>query len=358
MLLETTAGKQPTEPSNRLPPDEVLFGRSAAMARVKLHAQKVCRTSLSVLLYGDGGTGKEVMARWIHANSSMSGGEFVSVNCAAIPHALLECELFGYERGAFTGARTAKEGRVETADNGTLFLDAIAELEPGLQSKLLHFLENGCFSRIGDLNERRVNARVVCATSKNLEEEVAANRFRADLFHRVNVVQLRLPRLRERVEDLPVLAEYFRSRYMKQFEREAEPLTAEMLGELQDQNWQGNIRELANSIARYVLIGPEATLERKPMKPALAGRVPEDQGRVSLKRIAADAIREMEHRVILEALRANRWNRRKAAEALKISYRALIYKIRDAGLAHRVARPDLDSDERGKAQLPNKGRPV
>ena len=346
MASEPTNGKHHADGRHELPPDEVLFGKSAAMASLRMRAQKVCATSVQVLLCGDGGTGKEVLARWIHANSGVSSGPFISVNCAAIPNALLESELFGFEKGAFTGARAAKEGRVELANNGTLFLDEIAELESSLQSKLLHFLQDGTFSRIGDVEERRANARVICATSKNLEEQVAAKRFRADLFHRVNVVQLRLPRLRERIEDLPVLAEYFRAKYMKQFEREAEPLTREVLSYLQELSWQGNIRELGNEIARYVLMGPEGAMESDLPKRAMRSRTraAKEAGIMPLKRIAAEAIREMERRVILEALRANRWNRRKAAEALKISYRALIYKIRDAGLAHRVARPAADSE--------------
>jgi two-component system, NtrC family, response regulator AtoC len=351
MAVEARNTKQQADLRHLLPPDAILFGRSAAMASLRLRAQKVCATNIQVLLSGDGGTGKEVLARWIHANSKVSSGPFVSVNCAAIPGALLESELFGYEKGAFTGARAAKQGRVELADNGTLFLDEIAELESNLQSKLLHFLQDGSFSRIGDVEERRVNARVICATSKNLEEQVAAKKFRVDLFHRVNVVQLRLPRLRERIEDLPMLAEYFRSQYMKQFEREAEPLTPEILRYLQGLSWQGNVRELANEIARYVLIGPDGAVEREiPKRTIRPWAATKDGGTIPLKRIAAEAVREMERQVILEALRANRWNRRKAAEALKISYRALIYKIRDAGLAHRAQRPDADVSN-GSASL-------
>jgi len=345
--------KQHTDGRSELPPDEVLFGHTEVMASVRQRAQKVCATDVPILLSGDGGTGKEVLARWIHANSSVSSGPFVSVNCAAIPDALLESELFGYEKGAFTGARTAKEGRVELAEGGTLFLDEIAELEPAVQSKLLQFLQDGGFSRIGDVTERRANARVICATSKDLAEQVAAKRFRADLFHRVNVVQLRLPRLSERLEDVPILAEHFRSRYTKQFEREAQPLTAEMLRYLQNQSWQGNIRELGNGIARYVLIGPEATLQPEPGKEqAWEKHAPKDVGCVPLKRIAADAIRET-GRVILEALRASRWNRREAAEQLKISYRSLIYKIRHAGIGQRNPR----AGSRGSvARNPENGR--
>lgn len=329
-------GKKPALGKD-LPPVEVLFGCSRAMAVVRARAEKICYTGVQVLLGGDGGTGKEVLARWIHANSAVANGPFVTVNCAAIPRTLLESELFGYEKGAFTGARNAKPGRVEQSENGTLFLDEIGEMEPELQCKLLHFLQDGSFSRIGDLTERRVNARVICASSRDLEEQVAAKRFRADLYHRINVVQLRLPPLRERSEDIPMLAEYFRSRYEIQFGRKAEPLTRQIIEYLKGRKWPGNIRELANCIARHVLVGPEATIdhETQPRRPAELPSIAVKSGSVPLKRIASEAIRELERTVILEALRANRWNRRKTAQSLKISYRTLIYKIRDVGLAHR-----------------------
>ena len=347
MSFERAANAKKPALGRDFPPAEVLFGCSRAMTALRLRAEKICSTSVQVLLYGDGGTGKEVLARWIHANSSAANGPFISVNCAAIPRTLLESELFGYEKGAFTGARNAKPGRVELAENGTLFLDEIAEMEPELQCKLLHFLQDGSFSRIGDLVERVANARVICATSKDLEEQVAAKRFRADLFHRINVVQLRLPRLSERSEDIPILAEYFRLQYSKQFGRDAEPLSRQVVDYLRGRNWPGNIRELANCIARHVLVGPEATIE--PEAPAKrAAHFPSTSvkaGGVPLKRIATEAIRELERNVILEALRANRWNRRKTAQTLKISYRTLIYKIRDAGLAHRKPRPSAASGD-------------
>src|SRR5450432_338891 len=171
--------------SSTIPPDHVLFGRSAAMSEVRQRAEKIRETNVPVLLCGAGGTGKEAIARWIHAHSRYSQGQFVKVNCAAIPANLLESELFGYEQGAFTGAQTTKLGRVELAHNGTLFLDEIADLEMALQSKVLHFLQDGVFSRIGDQSERVVNARVICATNKDLEQEIAAGNFRQDLFYRI-----------------------------------------------------------------------------------------------------------------------------------------------------------------------------
>jgi two-component system, NtrC family, response regulator AtoC len=322
-----------------LPPDDVLFGRSPLMAVLRQRAEKLCGTSIPVLLQGDGGTGKEALARWIHAHSSSRDGEFVKVNCAAIPGTLLESELFGYEKGAFTGAQTTKPGRVELAHYGTLFLDDIPDLDLGLQSKLLHFLQDGCFSRIGGEAERTVNTRIICTTNKDLEQEVAAGSFRADLFYRINVVRLRVPRLRERREDIPVLAEYFRTHYQKQFAKESQPLGSEMLDYLQNLNWPGNICELSNGIARYVLIGPEAVIvQDPPQKHAAPAQVNSGRaGAVALKSVAKEAIQQMERNVILETLQANQWNRRKTAQALKISYRALIYKIRDTGLISRRA---------------------
>src|ERR1700739_2122997 len=195
-----------------IPPEDVLFGKSAAMAEIRNQAQRISRTNIPVLLTGEGGTGKEAVARWIHANSDYAGGEFVKVNCAAIPGTLLESELFGYEQGAFTGANFSKPGRVELAHRGTLFLDEIADLDLNLQSKLLHFLQDGTFSRIGDHTERKIDARLLCATNKDLEEETNAGRFRQDLFYRIHVFRLKLPLLRDRREDIPMLAEFFRQK--------------------------------------------------------------------------------------------------------------------------------------------------
>ncbi len=326
-------------PAVALPPEEVIFGRSEVMSLVRRKVQKVAAANLPVLIQGDGGTGKELLARWIHANSGFRSGKFVKVNCAAIPGTLLESELFGYVKGAFTGAHVSKPGRVELAQNGTLFLDEIAELDFGLQSKLLQFLQDGSFCRIGDTEERAVNTRLVCATQRDVAKQTESGRFRTDLFYRINVVQLNLPRLRERREDIPVLAEYFRREHMKQFGKECEPLGSEIMGYLQNLDWPGNVRELSNGIARYVLIGWEAMIVPENGQKTSSVSSSEDSGNnvvIPLKRRAKEAVRAMERSVIVDALRANQWNRRKTAQALKISYRALIYKIRDAGLSPRA----------------------
>ena len=316
-----------------MPPDEIIFGRSAAMEELRRRAAKVCGTNVPILLEGEGGTGKEVLARWIHKHSQSCNGLFVKVNCAAIPGTLLESELFGYEKGAFTGAHASKPGRVELAHNGTLFLDEIADLDLGLQSKLLQFLQDGQFSRIGDETGRTVEARLICATNRNPEQEIAAGRFRADLYYRINVVRMRLPRLRERREDIAILTEYFREQHAKQFTKESAPLEPQMLNYLRNLDWPGNLRELSNGIARYVLLGPEAAIapESKP-RTAAAQMAADETHVVPLKHIAKEAIRELERSAILEALQTNQWNRRETAKSLKISYRALIYKIRNTGL--------------------------
>jgi len=336
MAKETASRVKHSDVWNAVPPDEVLFGRSAAMTAVRIHVQRIGRTNIPILLTGEGGTGKEALARWIHANSDYASGEFVKVNCAAIPGTLLESELFGYERGAFTGANFAKPGRVELAHRGSLFLDEIADLDLNLQSKLLHFLQDGTFSRIGDGVERRIDTRLLCATNKDLEKETREGRFRQDLFYRIHVFRLKLPPLRERVEDIPTLAEFFRQNFQKQFGMPAQPIPPQTFEYLQNLPWPGNVRELSNMIARYVLIGPEAAASAENMqKKSRAYGERSNGSALPLKKLAKDAMKEMERNVILETLRANQWNRRKTAQELKISYRALIYKIRDAGLVSR-----------------------
>lgn len=320
-----------------LPPEEVLFGRSAAMSSVRQRAERVAVTDVPVLIEGDGGTGKELLARWIHSHSSVGSGPFIKLNCAAIPETLLESELFGFEKGAFTGALQRKPGHVELAHGGTLFLDEIAEIRPNLQAKLLQFLQDGRFSRIGEDEEQRVEARVICATSRNLEQEIKAGSFRADLYYRINVIRIRMPRLRERREDVLLLAVYFLSHFNARFERSA-PIFPDALAEnLKSWHWPGNIRELENRIARYVILGSDDFHDREPRPAPLAARMAgaPHAGAIPLKRIAKLAVREMERSLILEVLQANHWNRRKTAEVLKISYRALIYKIREAGLSPR-----------------------
>ncbi len=335
-LMASPAPSKIPAPEQRaeLPPEQLYFGPSESMRDVRRKVERAAGLNVPILVLGESGTGKEVLARYVHERSPWRNGPFVKVNCAAIPGPLLESELFGYQKGAFTGAHAAKPGRIEAAQGGTLFLDEIAELDASLQAKLLHVLQDGVFTRIGDSEEKQLDARVVCATNRNLPREIESGRFRADLFYRINVIGVHLPPLRERRDDVPKLAEYFRERFNERFQREAAPLSETSLRLLQEKDWRGNVRELENSIARYVVLGSEDVLfgdktERGASKPSFTASA---DGTIPLKHIAQQATRQKEQEVILEVLQANHWNRRKTAEALKISYRALLYKVREAGL--------------------------
>jgi two-component system response regulator AtoC len=323
-----------------LPSEEIIFGRSAAMSSIRHKVQKVLATDVPILIQGENGTGKGLLAQYIHSQSNSSSGAFVKVNCAAIPGSLLESELFGYEKGAFTDANSSKPGYVELAHRGTLFLDEIADLDLGLQAKILQLLQDGQFSRIGDKQERRAETRVICATNRDLQKEIESGRFRYDLYYRINVISISLPSLRERCEDVAILAEYFLRQSNARFEKDAPPLPQEVIESLARRAWRGNIRELENLVARYAILGSlDAVASDMPAKRPVtpAGRAITN-GTIPLKSIAKQAVREMEGHLILKALRENKWNRRKTAQALNISYRALIYKIREAGLSSRQSR--------------------
>src|SRR5512141_2057944 len=200
-----------------IPPDEVMFGKTRPMQAVRERIRKIAASNLPVLIHGESGTGKDIVARMIHAQSPWNNGPWVKVNCPAIPVTLLESELFGYEKGAFTGAYGSKPGRVEMANRGTLFLDEISELDFSLQSKLLQLLQDGQFCRIGAQEDRRIDVRIICATNRNLEDEVDTGRFRQDLFYRINVVNIRMPALRERAADMPLLVNYFVELYNEKY---------------------------------------------------------------------------------------------------------------------------------------------
>ena len=231
-----------------IPPESVVFGRLETMQSLREQMDKVASANVPVLIQGESGTGKDIIARMIHGRSPWRTGPFVKVNCPAIPGTLLESELFGYEKGAFTGAYGAKPGRVEMAHRGTLFLDEISELDLGLQSKLLQVLQDGQFCRIGAQEDKKVEVRVVCATNRRLEEEIDAGTFRQDLFYRINVVNLHMPPLRERRGDIEDLAAYFLEYYNRKYNGRARPLSADVVATLQKYHWPGNIRELENLI--------------------------------------------------------------------------------------------------------------
>jgi two-component system, NtrC family, response regulator AtoC len=327
-------------------PDDLVFGRSEVMRGVRRKVEKVAGANIPVLIRGESGTGKEVIARLIHTRSPWGSGPFVKVNCPAIPGTLVESELFGYQKGAFTGANGTKPGRVEMAQNGTLFLDEIAELEPGLQAKLLQLLQDGQFCPIGGQEDKRIDARVVCATNRNLEHEIQQGSFRQDLFYRINVVNIQLPSLRDRAEDIPIISDSLRQMYSERFNRPTKALSARKLEIMQRYHWPGNIRELENLIKRYVILGTEDViqLEVDREKSTFDCDAAID-GSSSLKKVTRQAIRELESKIIVKTLRAHNWNRRRAATALDISYRALLYKLKEAGVPTPKGGKDLDSEE-------------
>ena len=318
-----------------LPPDEVIFGSSSAMAELRRKLERLATAEVPLLIQGEIGTGKEVICRFIHSRSPWSGGPFVKVNCPAIPGTLLESELFGYEKGAFTGAYGNKPGRVESAQDGTLFLDEISELDGSLQAKLLQVLQDGQFFKLGAQKEAAIKARVICATNRDLEEEVQVGNFRADLFYRINVVKLSLPSLRERRGDIRALCAYFTNLFSEKFNAPAPALSASMLSVLEAYHWPGNIRELENLMKRYVILGSDEGMTAE----LLATTVGDEMGSeinvdepVFLKKLTKQARRQMEQKIILKAMETNQWNRKKTARFLNISYRALLYKLKEAGV--------------------------
>lgn len=321
-----------------LPPDSVIFGSSEAMRETRKKLEKMASVNVPILLQGQSGTGKEIMARYIHERSPWGTGGFVKVNCPAIPDTLFESELFGYQRGAFTGAYSSKPGRVEMAHRGTLFLDEIAELEPGMQAKLLQLLQDGQFTRIGAQETRRVDVRVICATNRNLEREIQEGSFRQDLFFRINVVAVEVPSLKERKEDIPLLVDYFLDRYSRQFRRPMSRPSKRMMNAFETYHWPGNIRQLENLIKRFLILGQEEAvlsgmLSREESSDEVELEIPSKP--VSLKELTRQAVRTLEKRVILNMLEANHWNRRVVSRALGISYAALLYKMRQAGVPAR-----------------------
>jgi two-component system response regulator AtoC len=324
-----------------MPPSGVVFGQTAAMQAVHERLVKLAGANVPVLIQGESGTGKDIIARMIHAASPWKTGPWVKVNCPAIPGTLLESELFGYEKGAFTGAYGMKPGRVEMAHRGTLFLDEISELDLALQSKLLQLLQDGQFCRIGAQEDKKVEVRVVCATNRKLEQEIENGTFRADLFYRINVVNLYLPPLRERASDIPELVDYFLEYHNRKYNCRAKPLSAELMGVLRKYHWPGNIRELENLVKRYVILGTEDVIS-SDLTPRETDFINSDiplDGQISLKKLTRQAVRELERKVILKVLQTHHWNRKQTARALSISYRALLYKIRDAGLpSNRVVK--------------------
>jgi two-component system response regulator AtoC len=333
--MNTSKAQVSDEPA-LMPPDHVIFGNSREMQAVRQMVERVAGADIPVLIQGESGTGKEVIAKLIHSMSNWAEGPLVKVNCPAIPGTLIESELFGYERGAFTGAYGSKPGRMELADRGTLFLDEISELELGLQAKLLQFLQDGRFCRIGAREDTQVEARVICATNRQLDQEVEKGTFREDLFYRINVVSIHLPRLAQRHDDIPNLIRYFLEFYSEKFNHPVRPFSPQVAQVLNSYDWPGNIRQLENLVKRYVVLGSEDSILSQL---GVSNRGRSDYqteigtgGSISLKKVTREAVRVLERDLILKALQANHWNRKRVAKALSISYRALLYKIRQANL--------------------------
>jgi two-component system, NtrC family, response regulator AtoC len=357
----------------------VLLGRNQQMREVHDLINRVADTDVTVLIRGESGTGKELVARAIHAASTRHDKPFVKVNCAALPSELLESELFGFERGAFTGAIQHKPGKFEFANHGTMFLDEISEMQASLQCKLLQVLQDGEFARLGGNNDVHVDVRILAATNRDLEQAVAESQFREDLFFRLNVVCITLPPLRQRRDEIPELAHRFLQQYAEHYNRPLLALATDTIRLFDEYEWPGNVRELENLIKRAVILGSDASIQRElaeaiatrslrmspipalqprpgvsatqPAAPhqeskprAAASPVQSANGsgangsgltansRGTLKDIARQAARAAERVLIARTLQQTRWNRREAAEILGVSYKALLYKIKEAEL--------------------------
>jgi two-component system, NtrC family, response regulator AtoC len=331
-----------------LPPEELIFGQSPMMAAAREKLERVANTTVPVLLQGESGTGKDIIAKLLHARSNRSNCPWVKVTCPAIPNSLIESELFGYEKGAFTGAYATKRGRVELAHQGTLFLDEVGSLDISVQAKLLQVLQDGSFMRVGAQESRKVNTRLVCAANGNLKQQTEDGTFRLDFFYRINAITIDLPPMRQRVMDLPVLVDYFLELHSKAYRVSPKPLSRELMRMMQRYNWPGNIRQLENMIRSHVLIGNEEALAADLAPAAPAGLVPEIDltHPLSLKEITRAATQDLERMIIMKVLQANGWSRRKTAKWLKISYRSLLYKLQDSNVTNARALPGRPGKER------------
>jgi DNA-binding NtrC family response regulator len=329
------------------------IGDSETMGRTKALIEQVADSELTVLIRGESGTGKEIVARSLHQLSSRKDQQFVKVNCAAIPRDLLEAELFGYEKGAFTGAHKTKQGRFELANKGTIFLDEIGDMPLELQSKLLQVLEQQEFVRVGGIHNIHVDVRIICATNRNLEQAIHERGFRDDLFYRLNEITINLPPLRHRSDDIPLLVEHFLEKYSKLYNRDSLVLSSAVIQHLISYTWPGNVRQLENMIKQVVVRGDELIIEEllaaanvsttipmtlsyqtQPQTIDLPGGVEQavPGSDMSLKNRVGKTIASEEKRLIAEVLQKTNWNRRKAADMLQISYRSLLYKIKDYNL--------------------------
>jgi two-component system response regulator AtoC len=339
---------------DRFWPDlDLLFRNSASMRAVENIVRRAADTNATILIQGESGTGKEMVAKAVHYVSLRKEKPFLKVNCASLPGELLESELFGHEKGAFTGAHRRKPGKFELAHRGTFLLDEIGEMPLNLQAKLLHVLQDGRFFRVGGSELIDADVRLIAATNKDLAAVMAGGLFREDLYYRLNVVTIMVPPLRERKQEIPVLVDHFLKKFCRQYDREMPRISPDTMRLLQEYSWPGNVRELENMIKRLVvlqnetLLQEEITLRRQRLWPAgpletTAGGAPPapalPKAQLGLKEIAKRAAMEAEKAVLKDVLERVRWNRAEAARLLKISYKALLYKIAAAGLAGKSER--------------------
>lgn len=316
---------------------EVFFlAASPAMQKVRKHVAQVAKVDIPVLLLGESGAGKEVLARLIHRHSRRSVKPLVKVNCAALPHDLLESELFGYEAGAFTGATRSKPGMLEHCHQGTIFLDEIGEMSPVLQAKLLHVLQDGRFTRLGGRASICSNFRVIAATNINVKEAIGAKSFREDLYYRLNAFTINIPPLRERREEIPLLLKHFMQQFSEKYNCQAADCSPELVRACLRHSWPGNLRELGNFVKRYMVLQDEALaiaeLEQNQASSELANEFDDPEELVKpgegLKSLVQTLKERAEPKIIERVLIATKWNCKVAARQLKISYKALLYKMK------------------------------
>ncbi len=310
------------------PASDGLVYRDPTMAAVVQRAQRIARSDASVLVHGASGTGKEVIARFIHHTSQRASGPFIAVNCAAIPEQLLESELFGHERGAFSGALGQRIGKLEAAQNGTILLDEISEMDRRLQAKLLRAIQEREVDRVGGRAPVRVNVRIIATTNKDLEQEVARQTFREDLYFRLNVVAIRLPSLRDRPMDIPALVEHFLEKYRSESGRTRRQVSPAALAVLMAHDWQGNVRELENTIHRALVLTTDAVIDRNALEIGQrAASCSTPDAIQPLADFVGRPLHLMERDVIVATLQMTGGNRTRTASMLVLSLRALRNKI-------------------------------
>jgi len=320
---------------------QVIFSssNSVKMNKIKLIIDEIAKTDITVLINGESGAGKELVAQAIHLNSHRKDKPFVKVNCAAIPKGLLESELFGFEKGAFTGAHLKKPGKFELANGGTILLNDIGEMDISIQAKLLQVLQDGMFSRLGGDGDLYVDVRIIATTKDHLEKSMKEGYFRKDLFFRINVISITVPPLRDCQEQILPLSQYFFNFYKKKYGKDIPPFSSKVINAFREYHWPGNIRELENMIKRMVIFGDEnAAIENLRGKRLSNGADPKsfgnftsnlsnEKGMFNLKEVGKKAAEGAEKEIIQATLQETHWNRRGAAKLLQVSYKALLYKI-------------------------------